>query len=67
MVLQPHNLPEQLQFQACGPPIKARYADSDLVAEAYFTDILSGKIIESTNVVPRLTNITAAGCKEENG
>jgi hypothetical protein len=46
--------------------LKASYTISDHVAEAYFTDLLSQKIIESTNVVPRLTNNAVAGCNEEN-
>ena len=66
-VLTLQNLPEQLCLLADSPPVMGRLTISDLMTEAYMTDPLPEKIMETIRMGSGLQEISIAECIKEDG
>jgi len=56
-ILKPQNLPEQLRVLADSPPAEGHPSIPDIMAEAYVTHFLPGKILEAIRTKSRWMEI----------
>jgi len=62
VVLKPQNLLRELRLLAVSLPIQGRPSISDLMTEAYATDPVPGKILETICTNGSLNDITVTEC-----
>jgi len=65
VVLMPQNLPEPLRLSEDGPSAQGRRLISDLLIEAYLTDLVPGRILTAIRTDSSLREISMAGCMEK--
>jgi len=64
VILEPQNRLEQLRLLADSPPVRGRPSIFDLMAAAYGTDQLPGRILRAIRTKSGIQEITIAECIE---